>query len=473
LFSAIVLAPAILYAVYALAVPYLEALRQGIYPLPSPATINFLTLGLLTLAVIAPASSVLQQLYPLQTPDVMLDFLPISRKVRLITLFFTRLVHNLPFIIVLGLLHYWITLASPQSMGPVVGLAFAAILLQLTALQILTFLLATHFNLLELRKIALLFLILLLGVMASTVTQQIIFLPFAGSYQLVFWLIQYWFTINTANDSFPYFSVFISFLTSIIALIISSLLYSRWQISDAEKVEQALATPFSRHLLQQLSQLLTFCFSANLQVHLQRDLALTIRFFSSAVYFSVAIVTILQLALITYSQRVSASDENLRLATEVCCALSSFALAAITPLLVKHQLAFFWLERSSPLDGAILAESKLWYARLFSLPAPILTLLVAASCGQWTNFSAYGQLMGECFLIWWLTSSLVGVLVFELTTRPALSVIFTAIASLAIATLTIRLWWVGVLLYTFSITSLIGRAHERALVFLTGLEHDD
>src|SRR5689334_11875071 len=76
-FTLFLLGPLILFFVYLLAVPYLRALALGVYAPPTRFAAELSITTLLFLLLLAPASSVAGEFYPLQSPDAYLDNLPI------------------------------------------------------------------------------------------------------------------------------------------------------------------------------------------------------------------------------------------------------------------------------------------------------------------------------------------------------------------------------------------------------------
>jgi hypothetical protein len=79
----------------------------------------------------------------------------------------------------------------------------------------------------------------------------------------------------------------------------------------------------------------------------------------------------------------------------------------------------------------------------------------------------------KTLLVWLLVASFVGALVFEITSRPTLAIPFVAIASLSIATLIIRVWWLWFFVYPYIIDKLHIRGRERAYILLMGIEEEN
>ncbi|HEV2763034.1 MAG TPA: hypothetical protein VGV38_08570, partial [Pyrinomonadaceae bacterium] len=213
-----------------------------------------------------------------------------------------------------------------------------------------------------------------------------------------------------------------------------------------------------------------------------RDLRLTRRAFSSAVYVS---WTLAALALLSFA---SASATGLLpanamlppgsgggffettlvvpvVAAKVACVLASVALVSVVPVLVAHQLPHLWLERATGATGADVWRAKLWYARTVALPAPAAAWLLAVVTGAVP--AAYAlPLLVECVWLWWLVGSTAGVLSFELAEQPGLALLLMLFAALSVGLLTAWLWPLGLLAGMVSEQAAMRGAH-RAHILLT------
>src|SRR5438105_1902707 len=96
LFTLGVLGPLIFIIAYLIAVPYLRALALGVYAPPAPALAGLLVSAIILLLLLAPASAVANEFYPLQSPDAYLDSLPIGVAARFCELALARVLKNLP-----------------------------------------------------------------------------------------------------------------------------------------------------------------------------------------------------------------------------------------------------------------------------------------------------------------------------------------------------------------------------------------
>ncbi|HEU4390313.1 MAG TPA: hypothetical protein VFV34_21095 [Blastocatellia bacterium] len=206
---------------------------------------------------------------------------------------------------------------------------------------------------------------------------------------------------------------------------------------------------------------------------LVRDLQLTLRGFSSAVYVAAGLAALSVLALIAvpWSSAISSDYRDVEwltgpMAVKVACVLSTASLAALTPVLVAYQVPGLWLERTVGATGFDLCRAKIWYARIASAPAGLVTWL-AAMAARVAHFPyPAAGLLGECLLLWWLVSSMIGVLSYETPARPGVALLILISIGTAVGIVSASLWPFGVIVYVFTFPSLLNRARERARYFL-------
>jgi hypothetical protein len=213
-----------------------------------------------------------------------------------------------------------------------------------------------------------------------------------------------------------------------------------------------------------------------------RDLQLTVRRFSSAVYVVLAlaglsILAVLSAVLTDSLPYVSVEPGWLNLtwrapivAIKVASLLATVSLAGLVPVIVFHQLPHFWLERAVGAVGLDMWTAKLWYARLISLFAPMVAWAAGMLTGR-VPLSYSIPLLAECVWLWWLASSLIGSLAFEMPARPALSLIVMSTIGLAAGVVAALLWPAGLLIYVFSMHALTDRGRARARYYI--LTEDD
>lgn len=470
LFTVAFLGPTILIFVYFIALPYINALATGLYNVPPPNALGMIVAALITCLMVGSASSIATDCYPSQTADAYLDSLPIPLSSRFGALAIMRIIKNLPILIILMIVQYCVTSIAGKDGALMRFLCFILlpIIIQLAALQILLVLLAAHWSLLQVSRLLPLLAIPFILAIIFPGLQPWIFLPFKGAHQLLINSINGWFTPTIVRGIDAIWAIGFS----AIFFLFSYLLFQKWHVTDRETVERVLGTRRATFGIEQISEAITRFTNVQVGAQLLRDLLLTFRFFTAAVYLSFAFAAIFEVGLIIYRTRFNPDMELFEIGVQAADMLAVLALAALAPTLVKHQLGFIWIERSVGLAGTEMYSNKIWYARIISFPVVLINLVIAISLGDFT-FSSATFLLLKLILIWWLVASFFGALAFEIASRPSLSILFSSIASIAVACIVIKVWWIWFVLYPFIISKLEDRAGQRTRIILTGLEGDN
>lgn len=205
-----------------------------------------------------------------------------------------------------------------------------------------------------------------------------------------------------------------------------------------------------------------------------RDLQLTFRAFSSAVYvalfmfvlFLIVLVTILTTGWLSSVATVPGLFESTWLPTvlaaKITCVLATASCAILVAVLVTYQLPYFWLERATGTTGAEMWETKLLYTRVVSVAAPGVAWLIAFLSGA-VPLSYALPLLLECFWLWWIVSTLIGALAFEIPDRPELAIVLMISFGAMVGLLVAVFWPVGIVLFALNgIRGLTLRGHSRA-----------
>jgi len=150
------------------------------------------------------------------------------------------------------------------------------------------------------------------------------------------------------------------------------------------------------------------------------------------------------------------------MAAKIACVLVSASGAILVSVLVAYQLPHFWLERAVGAGGKQMWETKLWYARLVSLHAPVIVWLLSLLTGTVPLFYAV-PLLAECVWLWWLVSTLAGALAFEVPDRPELAIVLMISSAVVFGLFVSTFWPIGIALYAMNvIRGLSERGHGRA-----------
>lgn len=251
-------------------------------------------------------------------------------------------------------------------------------------------------------------------------------------------------------------------------------LHQRWRSSDLEYAKR-LQTPnrstdlITRAIRRRLPRIVA--------AQLARDVQLTLRAFSSAVYvvFAVAAIWTLAMAVALATDFLPAIPPSSRwldatwlpqvMAVKLACVLAVVSLGSLLPVLIAYELPHLWLERAAGTTGLDIWRAKLWYARLITIPAPLFIWFAGAITGKLPAFYVL-PLLAECLWLWWLVSSLMGALSFEMPTRPELAIIVTGSMGFAMGLLASLLWPIGLIAYPQVMHSLTDRGRHRTRYYL-------
>jgi hypothetical protein len=250
--------------------------------------------------------------------------------------------------------------------------------------------------------------------------------------------------------------------------------HERWRASDTE-----YARRLQLHGRWKLFSARTFrqSFGPVVAAQLGRDLQLTLRAFSSAVYvvtglsalWACGLIVVLTTGLlpppVADYDYLDATWLPAVLAIKVACVAVSVSLAALLPVLVAYELPLLWVERAVGTTGLDIWQAKLWYARIVSAPAPLLAWLAGLLSGQ-APWSYSVPLLAECLIIWWAVSSIAGSLSFEMPAQAGLAIITMVTLGAAVGILAAMLWPVGLMIYGYAIHSLTMRGRARTRYYL-------
>jgi len=251
-------------------------------------------------------------------------------------------------------------------------------------------------------------------------------------------------------------------------------LNARWRSSDIEYARRLQsATRSAVRIARTLERRLPSVVAAQLT----RDVRLTLRAFSSAVYVVFATAALCTVALIAAltSDWLPPAFHNpawldatwlpQSIAIKIACVLAVVALTSLLPVLIAYELPHMWLERAAGTTGLDLLLAKIWYARLLTMPAPLIIWCAGTLTGTAPFYYAF-PLLAECLWLWWLVSSLMGALSFEMPTRPDLAIIVTGTLGLALGAVAAILWPVGLIIYPQAMHSLVDRGRTRVRYYL-------
>jgi hypothetical protein len=266
-----------------------------------------------------------------------------------------------------------------------------------------------------------------------------------------------------------------------VLFVLVRVLHGRWRASDIEYAKRLGSKDRAGFFGERVARRLGA--SSAVAAQLARDLQLTLRGFSSAVYTVTALALLWMLVLASVLTTGLLPERGLSLggsdaggwfeatwlpqvlAVKVACVLAVVALSSLVPVLVAHQSAHMWLERAVGLKSAEAWRAKLWYARIVSAPAPLLAWAVGALSGELQGFYVL-PLLGEAIWLWWLVSTLMGALAFEMPEQPGLSLVLMVCLGLASGGFVAFLWPMGLAIYGMGMDHIRMRGEHRAHMYL-------
>jgi hypothetical protein len=268
------------------------------------------------------------------------------------------------------------------------------------------------------------------------------------------------------------------YLSSIVAITLLYLLvnkcHSLWRAHDIEYAKRL--QPGDRRSIKGFYLLEKYLGRA-VAVHLFRDILLTLRAFSFAVYIVIGMscLWVLVMLVVLTTDILPSAEPSTGwfdatwlpevFAVKVTCLLVSTSMATLLPIIVSYELPHLWLERTSGVAGQHIWLGKLWYTRIITLPAPLLVWLASLVTGQIPMFYI-APLLLECLGIWWIVSTLIGSLSFEIPARSGIAIIIMVKIGLGIGGLVCWLWPLSFVLYAFSINALTERGYVRTRYYM-------
>ena len=97
--------------------------------------------------------------------------------------------------------------------------------------------------------------------------------------------------------------------------------------------------------------------------------------------------------------------------------------------------------------------------------APLVTWTAGVMTGK-EPLSYALPLLAECLFLWWVVSSIIGALSFEMPERPGLAIILMATVGLASGAITAMVWPVGFIIYGQAMHGLTDRGRQMARYYL-------
>ena len=177
-----------------------------------------------------------------------------------------------------------------------------------------------------------------------------------------------------------------------------------------------------------------------LQALVVRDVLLTLRFFSFGVVLHFMGALLCLAVMMNLLPEVRDDARAVQVVTGMTTAFGVACLALLTPRLLKFQLPYWWLERSTSMPADFIWRTKIWHANVISLIFPLVVVLVRISMLP-TSPAQAGLTLVEQVLTGILVASFGGALVFETHQQPWLGALFSGLAATAFALIMVLLHW--------------------------------
>ena len=171
-----------------------------------------------------------------------------------------------------------------------------------------------------------------------------------------------------------------------------------------------------------------------------RDILLTFRFFSFGVVLHFAGAVLCLVVMVNLLPDIRGDARAVQVLTGLATAFGVAFVALLSPRLLKFQLPYWWIERSTSAPAAFIWRSKIWHANLISLPVP----LAVVSLRLWMLPESPAQMclvLVEQVLTGILVASFTGALIFETHQQPWLGALFSGLGATAFALIMVLLHW--------------------------------
>ncbi|HEX5731954.1 MAG TPA: hypothetical protein VF131_03885 [Blastocatellia bacterium] len=451
-YSWLILGPLILGITYATASRLAEdisALRPSFFLVAATAAFSVICLIGLSL------SRASAEIYHIRRPESFFDSLPISASTYLNVALVTRLSRTVIAALVILVARWLLGASEFLDRASIIPLILFTLIVTLA--EVLAALNWIHWNhTKDIYPALLTVLILAVTVTSAGFLLVYIFKPDGSGSQSRFWVL--------AGSA----------AWAVVLYILVTAWHARWRFADIEYARRLQSQGrFSLFNARALARR----FGPAVGALLARDLQLTLRAFSSAVYV-VAVLALLSVAalvaVLTTDMLPPGSEEvgwfeatwlPSVLAIKLGTVATTVSLSAMLPVLVAYELPHLWLERATGTTGLDVWQAKVWYTRVISLPAPFVSFAVGVVFGDGPAFYLI-PLFVECLFLWWMVSTLVGAFSFEMPERAGLSIIMMVTVGAAGGFFAALLWPFGIMIYAQANHALGERGRERVRYYM-------
>jgi hypothetical protein len=171
-----------------------------------------------------------------------------------------------------------------------------------------------------------------------------------------------------------------------------------------------------------------------------RDVLLTLRFFSFGVVLHFIGALLCLAVMMNLLREVREDARAVQVVTGMTTAFGVACLALLTPRLLKYQLPYWWLERSTSMPADFIWRAKIWHANIISFLFPLVVVSVRISILP-TSPAEAGLVLVEQVLTGILVASFAGALIFETHQQPWLGALFSGLGATAFALIMVLVHW--------------------------------
>ncbi len=462
-FSVVVLAPMIVAGFYFILEPNVVQaggwLRRGA---PDWTGADLAAAGFLLSAALVAAGlpSALRHAYALGLPEAYLDALPISADARFRALLAGQLLRNVPAWIGLAAIFHLLASEGQDALLPSLGTTLTVIL-EVAALQILTALTLVHRAWLRPARL------LAIGASIVLICVLVRFEPLAGLLLLPLLPAASFFQAAMVAalevDLVPsgWLSQWPAQAAGALAIgVLAWGAYRNWRDAEVERAEEAIGR--KAFTIAGLDALLRGRFGAEVGAQLARDLRLTLRAATPAVWTCSAAALLFLGAMPTAIVNRWAPEQWMAVLLLTLTGLAVFSLSAIAPVLLQRQAPALWTEHASGVSPEDMLKARKYFTLIVSFPAAVLACAVLPLYpGSW---GAAVWFAARAALAWISVSTMVGAAAFDVAAAPGLGLMLMGLASAGVCGMYgfNELFPIGLFLYAYLMHHLSERAESAA-----------
>ncbi len=460
-FSVFVLAPMIVGGFYFVLQPNLAQaggwLRRAA---PGWTGADLAAAGFLLAAALVAAGlpSALRHAYALGLPEAYLDALPISPGARFRGLLAGQILRNVPAWVALAAA---LRLAAPQGGAGVSAAAAACAIVEIAALQLLTVLLLVRLGWLRAGRLvgvgaAIVLVCLLVRIEPLSGLLALPLLPAASLFQAALAS-----AVGMELAARGWLSQWPAQAAGVLAIgVLAWGPYRNWRNADVERAREAASR--SAFALGGLDRLLRKRFDAEVAAQLARDLRLTLRGATPAVWTCAAAAVLFLAAMPAAILNQWVAPPWMPVLLLTLAGLAALSLSAIAPVLLQRHRPAMWIEHAAGASPESMLEARKHFTLIVSAPVAVVAALAAAAFpGDWLS-AAF--LAARAVFAWIAVASIIGAVAFDIAMAPGLGLMLAGLLAIGVCGMLglDQGWPIAIFLYAYLMHHLNERAEAAA-----------